>query len=127
MARKNSLIYPLAVAQSLATDFTTPPTVVTHLDNVSYQIVATTTDSSGTFSVQVSNDYAINETTNAVKNPGTWTALTLSGTPALTGASDSIVINLNQLPFLAARLAYTSSVAGTGVATITLVAKQIGG
>lgn len=127
MSRKNTVIYPLATGQSLSAAFTTPVTVVTHLDNVSYQIVATTTDSAGTFAVQISNDYVINETTNAVRNPGTWTPLTLSGVPTLSGATDNISINLNQLPFLAVRLAYTPTTAGTGTANITLVAKQLGG
>lgn len=127
MARKNTLVYPIAAAQSLSSSFVVAPTIVETLDNCSYQIAVTTVDSSGTFAVEASNNYDVNITTNIVTNAGSWDALPLGGTPSITGASDDILINLNQLPFKAIRLRYTSTVAGTGTASITLVAKQIGG
>jgi hypothetical protein len=129
MARKNTLVYQLAAAQSLAANFISPVTVVRFMDNCSYQINVTTTNSTGTFAVEVSDDYAVNEASNnVVTNPGNWAALTLAGgTPTVAAANDVIVINLNQLPFNAMRLHYTSTIAGTGVADIFIVNKEIGG
>jgi hypothetical protein len=128
MSRKNVLKpYKIASAQSMAVAFQTPPTLILFADNVSYQINITTTNSTGTFAVQVSNDYAVDEVNNIVVNPGTWDSLTLSGTPVAAGANDSIVIDLHQLPFNAVRLAYTPIVAGTGTADVYIMHKQVGG
>ncbi len=128
MSRKNTLVYEVAASQSLATSFTTSPTVIRYLDNCSYQINVTTTNSTGTFAVQVSNDYYVNEGNDGVVvNPGTWTTLTLSGTPTVSGTNDNIVIDLHQLPYYGVRLAYTSTVAGTGTASIYMVDKMVGG
>lgn len=129
MSRKNTLITPLVTNQSLSASFNTAPTVVRNLDNCSYQINVTTTDSSGTFVVQVSNDYYVNEANDSVvQTAGNWTAITLAGgTPFVSAANDTIVINLNQLPFYAMRLSYTSTVAGTGTCSIYIASKQIGG
>lgn len=127
MSRKNFLSHTLVESQSLSSSFQTDPTVVKHLDNLSYQIIITTTDSVGTFSVQCSNDYDVQEPSSRVLNPGTWTDLTLSGVPAVAAANDSILISLNQVPFKAIRLAYTPSVAGTGTAKIVIMDKMIGG
>lgn len=129
MARKNTLVTPIATNQSLSADFNTSPTVVRYLDNVSYQINVTTSDSTGTFVVQASNDYYVNEGNDSVvTNPGNWVTLSLAGgTPSVAGANDTIIINLNQLPFYAVRLSYTSTVAGTGTCSIYMVSKQLGG
>ncbi len=128
MSRKNVLKpYLVAASQSLSTSFTTNPTLILFADNIAYQVNVTTTNSTGSFAVQVSQDYQIDETTNTVINTGTWDTLTLSGSPTVSGANDVIVINLNQLPFYAIRLAYTSSVAGTGTCNIYVSHKQIGG
>ena len=127
MARKNVLKFKVADAQSLAADFISTPTVMTWLDNASYQINIITTDSTGTFKVQASNDYTVAEVTNVVTNPGTWVDLPIGGTPVAAAANDSIMINLNQIPFTAVRMVYTSTVAGTGHCDIIIVAKQIGG
>ncbi len=136
MARKNTLVTQLfpdasdhTIPFSLSTGFTSPATVVRDLDNCSYQINVSTTDSVGTFAVEVSNDYYVNPSSDGtVTNTGNWTALTLAGgTPSVNLANDTIVINLNQLPFYAIRLRYTSTTAGTGTATIFITDKQLGG
>lgn len=127
MSRKNTLVYNLP-NQSLSTSFTTTPTVIRYLDNCSFQINVATTDSTGTFAVQVSDDYYVNEGNNdVVSNTGTWNTLPIGGTPTVAGAPDIITIDMNQLPFYAMRLAYTSTVAGTGTANIYLTCKMIGG
>jgi hypothetical protein len=127
MGRKNTLVTQIAHAQTLSSSFNSEPTVVRYMDNCSYQINIMTTDSTGTFSVQVSDDYYVNEGNDAVvTNPGNWATLTLSGTPTVAASNDTIVINLNQLPFYAVRLAYTSTIAGTGTADIFVTDKVIG-
>lgn len=127
MARKNSFPYQLLTNQSLSSSFTSPITTIDYIDNVSYQINCTTVDSIGTFSVEVSNDYAIDVTTNAVTNAGNWDPLTLGGGSPFVNAADAvIVISLNQLPFHAIRLRYTVGTAGTGTVSAYLLAKSIG-
>jgi hypothetical protein len=112
----------------MSANFTTDPTLIKNLDNCAYQINVRTTDSEGIFKVQASLDYAIDEPTNQVTNAGNWVDLTLAGgVPTISAANDSILINLNELPFNAIRLAYESDVAGTGECDIYVMAKQIGG
>jgi hypothetical protein len=136
MARKNVVVTQLysnplnpTVPFSLSSAFTTPITVVRDLDNCSYQINTATTDSTGSFLVEVSNDYYVNPAADGtVTNPGSWSSLTLAGgTPSVNAVNDTIVINLNQLPFYAVRLRYAPNVPGTGTATVFITHKQIGG
>jgi hypothetical protein len=129
MSRKNTLVYPVLTNQSLSASFISPVTFVQYMDNCSYQINITTTNSMGSFAVQCSNDYAINDGAgNVVTNVGNWFALTLAGgTPSANAANDTIGINLNQLPFKAMRLVYTSTTAGTGTCSVYVVDKMIGG
>jgi hypothetical protein len=124
--RKNTLVYPVALNQSLSSTFTTSPTIIRYLDNCSYQIVITTTDSIGTFAVQGSNNYQ--ENLGSIPSNSDWVDLTLGGgTPFVNAANDDIIIDLNQLPFNAIRLSYTSGTAGTGTCNIYLVCKELGG
>lgn len=128
MSRKNTLKYDLypTTPQSMSANFTSPVTFIRNTDNVSYQIDITTTDSTGTFTVQVSDNYALGPD-NTVTNAGTWVTLTLSGSPTASAANDTIGISLNQLPYNAIRFVYTSSVAGTGTLTASITSKQLGG
>lgn len=127
-SQKRILVTQISANQSLSASFTSPATVVKYLDNCSYQINITTTDSTGTFFVEVSNDYVVYETTNQVETPGNWVPLTLAGgTPTVGGDDDTIVINLNQLPFYAVRLRYVSQTAGTGICNIFIADKAISG
>ena len=128
MARKNVNIYQLASSQSLAASFNTSPTLIKYLDNCAYQINVTTTNSTGTFSVQASLDYAKNEVTDVVTNSGNWIDLNLAGgTPSVAAANDQILIDLNQLPYNAIRLKYTPTIAGTGTCNIYVMTRQLGG
>lgn len=128
MARKDTIRTQLLSAQSLATSFTSPITIIRNLDNCSYQLNVTTTNSTGTFSVQVSDDYDVSPPTGVVTNVGHWVDLVLGGgTPTVAAANDTIMIDMNQLPFNAMRIAYTAGTAGTGHCDLWLVSKQIGG
>lgn len=115
----------LEASKSLSTAFTTTPTVIDFQDNVCYQIDITTSDSTGTFVVQVSLDYVQGDANNRAV-AGNWIDLTMSGTPIAAAANDDIVISLNQLPYHAIRLKYTPTIAGTGTAKITIMAKNVG-
>lgn len=129
MARKNILRQELVSAQSLAASFQTTPTIISYLDNCSYQINISTTDSTGTFSVEGSSDYAP-RTPEAPGNVGNWVTLPLGGStaaPVAAAANDSILINLNQVPFNALRISYSPTIAGTGTCEIWTLDKQIGG
>lgn len=127
MSAKNTLVTTLVTGQSLSASFNSAPTVVRYLDNCSYQINISTTDSVGTFAVQVSNDFYVQETTGDVANAGNWITLTLAGgAPTVAAANDFITINLNQLPFYAVRLAYTATTAGTGTCSIYITDKRLG-
>ena len=128
MSRKNVLnVYvtttdaipiPIAAGKSavipLTSSFSTIATSTQYLDNVSYQIIITTSDSTGTFSLQCSSDGTNFDTV---------------GTAAVAaGANDTATLWVNQeycSPYV--RLHYTSTVAGTGSCTVLLTAKQIGG
>lgn len=127
MARKNVLPYQVATNQSLAADFTSAATVIAYLDNCSYQINVTTSDSIGVIYVQASNDYQVSEPSGVVTNQGNWFDLTLTTSPVVNAANDVIGINLNQLPFQAVRIRYDATTAGTGTCNIYVVNKQVGG
>jgi len=100
------------LVQSLAASFQTIATDVKFQDNLSYQIHVTTSNSSGTFYLQGSND-GVNYAN-------------LMPCGAVAGANDEILINVNQFPFAKMRLSYVSSVAGTGTCNIILMARTVG-
>lgn len=128
MARKNTLNYEVASNQSLSSNFSTSPTIINYLDNCSYQIDITTSDSIGSFTVQGSNNYQVYSPTGEVIGNAKWVDLTLGGgIPFANASNDEIIIDLNQLPFSAIRIQYTSSVGGTGTCNIFLTCKQVGG
>ncbi len=103
--------------------------MVLNTDNVSYQINITTSNSIGTFAVQGSDDYQP-RTAQQPGNTGNWVTLPLGGAtaaPTAAAANDSILINLNQVPFNALRVTYTVGTAGTGTCDIWETQKQVGG
>ncbi len=128
MSRKNILSPELiASAQSLAASFNSTPTMIPFLDNCAYQINVTTSDSIGTFHVEGSVDY-VQQTPIQRGVTGNWVPLTLGGAtanPVANAANDTIIINLNQVPFNALRIAYVSGTAGTGHADIFFMSKMI--
>lgn len=100
-------------AISLTTSFNTLSTSIANLDNISYQMVITTSNSTGTFNLQCSSDN-IN-----------WTTIGVAATAA--GANDVATIWVNEeycSPWV--RLSYVSDTAGTGTCNIILTAKDIG-
>ncbi len=129
MSGRKNVLPPTLVssAHSLAASYSTTPTVITFLDNCAYQINITTTNSIGTFAVEGSLDY-VQGTANVTAVTGNWVALTLGGAtaaPVANAANDKILINLNQVPFNALRITYTSGTAGTGTANIYFMSKMV--
>lgn len=114
----------LVAAQSLAASFNSTPTVFAYTDNISYQINITTSNSTGTFAVQGSLDY-VQAGMGGPGVAGNWTSLNLSAVPTVAAANDTILINLNQVPYPALRLAYTAGTAGTGTCKIIVTAKGL--
>lgn len=122
-----NVLKPVVIAnsQSLSASFTSTATVIQYLDNVAYQINVTTSNSTGTFTVQGSLDYVPNTPLTAPAVAGNWVDLSLSANPTVAGANDTILINLNQVPYTAIRLKYVASVSGTGTCKIIIAAKEI--
>lgn len=87
---------------------------------VSYDIAWTGTPT-GTFTVEVSNTYSKNAD-GSVKNPGNWTALTLSAPTTATGTSGTGFIDVDQIAAYAIRLTYTPA-SGTGVLNAVVASK----
>ena len=117
----------IATSQSLSSSFNSAPTIIDYMDNCSYQINITTTNSTGTFSVQGSLDYVPQTPSGPLANSGNWADLALGGgTPSAAAANDVILIELSQVPFRALRIAYTSTIAGTGTCDIIVMNKAVG-
>lgn len=108
----NPIALAAAKTQSLAASFNTLSTSVKYHDNLSYQTVITTTNSTGRMVLQGSNDNV------------NWCDLTTSAVVA--ASNDDAVINVNQFPFAFMRMAYTSTIAGTGTCSIVLMARSVG-
>jgi hypothetical protein len=101
-----------SLSNDMSADITTVATAVQFQDNISYQINVTTSDSTGTFTMQGSNDNS------------SWANLGTMGVAA--AANDVILSDFNQFPFAYVRVKYTSTVAGTGTCTIQLMARTVG-
>ena len=99
-------------------------TAVQMVDNISYQFVFTGTPT-GTFTIQVSADYAPGTGPNSEPiNPGHWDTLPI--TPALLalGTDGSIFVDLNQMGCPWIRAVYTKT-SGTGTVDMFITAKAI--
>lgn len=112
--------FSIFTSASMATSLTSPATIITNLSGVGYDI-SWSGAPVGTFSVQVSNTYAINAD-GSVANAGSWTTLTLSGTVAPAGTTDNGFINIAGIEAYAIRLVYTRT-SGTGTLNATISGK----
>lgn len=122
-----NVLKPVKIAsnQVLSSSFTSAPTIFTYTDNISYQINITTTDSVGSFQIEGSLDYVPNTPLTDPAVAGNWAPLVLSGTPVANAANTTLLININECPYNALRVRYTSSVAGTGHCDIFVMAKGL--
>src|ERR1700677_894538 len=127
------VVYPNANASpastsSMATSFTTEPTIVQKLSQISYECVWTGS-AIGFLSVQGSNDFSITPGgMNYVQNPGTWTSLILSYNGGdttsipITGSGGNGIIDIASTGLYAVRLIYTAA-SGTGSMSVVINAK----
>jgi hypothetical protein len=87
-------------------------------DVVCYQINIDTSNSTGTFYVQISEDYNPRDATGSFVDMGA------AGTAA--GADDTIICEIDPGGRAFIRLRYESDTAGTGTCTVLLTAKPLG-
>lgn len=122
MSRKN-LLAPIQVEtnKSLASAFYSTPTEVSFQDNLAYEIIVTTSNSTGNFFLVGTLDSPDNLGSFAAVN---WVQLIACGTVA--AANDVIGIDINQFPFKYVALQYVPSVAGTGTCNIKIMARTVG-
>lgn len=102
---------------------TSSVTIVQSIPAIAYSFSWTGTPT-GTFSVEVSNDYALNADGRTVKNSGTWSSLPLGGTVSVTADSGTGAIDVRETGFYAIRLVYTRS-AGSGTLNAYVAGKVL--
>lgn len=103
------------VSGTLSGNIASGSVAIPYLDNIGIQINVTAPAlTAGFFTVNASLDGV------------TYMPLVMSGTPAVTGANDTILISLNQVPFRYLTVSYTSSTAGTGSCDVYVMSKEIG-
>ncbi len=111
---------------SMAGSITGPASIIQRLPGISYSVVWSGTPT-GTFTVQVSNDYSENRD-GSVRNAGSWSDLPSSsfqGTyPAPAGSGGNGMLDVNVTNVYAIRLNYTR-VSGTGQLTVIPCAKVL--
>jgi len=122
MSKKVLTVYPLVQAGDMSADITSPATNIQFLDNVSLQANFTGTAPVGTFYIQGSLDHV--EVNGDVKVAGNWVNLPMIPVPTAAGSDDSIVFDLNQLPFAWVRLFYDRT-SGTGTLNAFISGKEI--
>lgn len=101
---------------------TSSVTNIQYLDNIGIQLNFTGVPV-GTFAVQVSADYLQDDYGN-VQNAGNWIPLTLSPSPAASGAAAQIYLDLNQLSAPWIRVVYTKT-SGTGTLNGYITGKML--
>lgn len=120
---KNALISDkLVEAASMAADYTSPAVSTKFLDNVGFQLNFTGTPV-GTFAIQVSADYAENQS-GVVTNAGNWIDLVLPAVPVAAGAADQIYIDVFAISAPWMRVFYDRT-SGTGSLDVFVNAKSI--
>ena len=112
MALKNIIKpYHLIVDESMGADVTSDPVDVTYSDNVGIQLIFTGTPT-GVFYVQGTID-------------GTnWSNLSFDSTPSASGADDTHLLNMTQIPYRKIRVFYDRT-SGTGTLNAHVMAKTI--
>lgn len=122
MSRKQVLA-PIQIEtnKSLAVNFTSTPTEVSFQDNLAYEIIVTTSDSTGNFFLVGTLDSPDNLGSFSAVN---WVQLIACGT--ITGANDVIGIDINQFPFKYVALQYVASTPGTGTCNVKVMARTVG-
>lgn len=122
-SRKNQLLKYQTITNGdmSAASITSSVTNIQYLDNIGVQCNWNGTAPIGVIAIQVSADYAADEFGN-VTNPGNW--FTLPTSPAVTGNTGSVYVDLNQMSAPWIRAVYTKT-SGTGTLNAFVTAKSI--
>lgn len=112
---------PVIVNGNMVSNITSMVTVISGLSMMSYSYTWSGTSPVGLISVQVSNDYSQNSD-GSVNNAGTWTALALSVSPAVSGNTGTGFIDIDTLASYAIRTVYLPT-SGTGTLNAVFKAK----
>lgn len=123
MSKKIIAPVPIIVAGDMSGNLTSTVLRIQFHDSVSMQINITTANAIGTFEVQGSLDYEVNDSGEVV-NAGNWVDLVLTPAPVAAGVSESILIDMFGLSFPFIRLHYTAT-SGTGSVTALGSAKEV--
>ena len=100
----------------MSADIISSVSIIQMISFISYTLVWTGTPT-GTFSVEVSNDYK-RSSAGVVLNAGTWVPLTLSAATVASGAAGSGFIDIDGVAAYAIRLKYTAT---SGAGTLNAV------
>jgi len=126
--RKNVLT-PIAVLldADLSESQESIPVHIQWLDNMSVQVILgpDSEDAAGTFTVEVTNDFALNAD-GSVRRSENWVALPLD--PSLTvsaGAPTALFADINQSGAVAMRVTFEPEVGSEGTATVLVAGKAI--
>lgn len=122
--RKNTLTpFQIFNATTMAASATSPVIVIAYMDNIGIQLQWTGAPV-GTFSFEISLDYAASQPGGAVSNTGTWIPLAVSPSITASGSADQAYVEINQSAATAIRIKYTRT-SGTGALTGYISAKQV--
>jgi len=118
------LQYQIFTNQSVSstTTYHSTPVNILNLDNIGIQANIASTPS-GTFTVEVSLDYA-QTATGEVTNAGNWVAVSSSSTSIVSGSPGNVYYDLNQLSAPWVRLTYVNS-SGSGTLNAFLAGKGL--
>lgn len=119
-SRPSGLPFSCVTNASMAADVIGIPQIIPLQPITGYEVNWTGTPT-GTFTVEVSNSYAINAD-GSVKNAGSWNALPLSPVISPAGAPGTGFINLTGLAGYAVRLHYVRT-AGVGTLNALSISK----
>lgn len=110
--RKNITVFHAVENGDMSNDITSPVTNVQYLDNVGIQLVYDG-DPVGTFTIE-----------GSVGESKAFTTLTNLATISASGSGDSILLNLQQVPYTSIRIVYTAG-SGAGTLNAHLTSKMI--
>lgn len=103
--------YHLMVDGDMSGNLTSDSVDVTYTDNVGFQLTFTGTPT-GTFSCEGTVDEV------------SWSPLSFSSTPTASGAADTHLFNINQIPYKKLRVKYTRT-SSTGTLNVYVMSKGL--
>jgi Flp pilus assembly protein TadG len=106
---------------NMASNITSAVTIIQNLSMLSYDISWAGSSPVGNIVVEVSNTYTQNAD-GTVRNPGNWTAITLSSSTSVSGNSGTGFIDIDAIASYAIRIRYVAT-SGSGTLNATINGK----